>query len=122
MLLDYEHELDQLVWVIRMRLLRLALCGGHSGPAIAETLWALGKERSLQRLRGVEKAFEGVEEEIKAWLERKVVVGIEGEGEQEQRGRKRLKVKVEKDIENWERKVKKRKDAIRDRRRSEEGK
>lgn len=54
----WEQPLDPEIWVLRMRLLRLALADGVSGPGLAETMWVLGKERSLERIKGVEPAFE----------------------------------------------------------------
>lgn len=54
----WEQMLDPEIWVLRMRLLRLALADGASGPGLAETMWILGKERSLERMKGVAPAFE----------------------------------------------------------------
>lgn len=54
----FEMELDEEVWQFRMRMLRLALTAGVSGPSVADIMYVLGKERSLQRFRAVDKAFE----------------------------------------------------------------
>lgn len=56
--LNWEQMLDVEIWVLRMRLLRLALTDGVAGPGLADVMWALGKERSLERIKGVAVAFE----------------------------------------------------------------
>ncbi|KAH0602597.1 uncharacterized protein H6S33_008678 [Morchella sextelata] len=54
----YAHDLDEEAWTNRMRLLRIAVCGGRSGPSMADTMLILGKERVVQRLRDTDRAFE----------------------------------------------------------------
>lgn len=56
--LNWEQMLDIEVWALRMRLLRVALADGASGPSLADTMWVLGKERCLERMKGIVVAFE----------------------------------------------------------------
>lgn len=56
--LNWEQMLDIEIWGLRMRLLRLALTDGVAGPGLADVMWVLGKQRSLERIKGVTVAFE----------------------------------------------------------------
>lgn len=62
----YGQDLDEEAWGARMRLLRIAVCGGRSGPSMADTMQIIGKERVLQRLRDTDKAFVQFKGELEA--------------------------------------------------------
>lgn len=54
----WEQTVDPEIWVLRMRLLRVALADGVSGPGLAETMLVLGKSRCMERIKGVAVAFD----------------------------------------------------------------
>lgn len=62
----YGQDLDEETWTNRMRLLRIAVCGGRSGPSMAETMMVLGKERVVRRLRDTDRAFVEFKGELEA--------------------------------------------------------
>ncbi|KAL7275026.1 Glutamate--tRNA ligase mitochondrial [Rhizina undulata] len=43
------------LWQYRMKAVRLGLAAGNSGPSVAETMFVLGKERSMKRLGKLEE-------------------------------------------------------------------
>ncbi|KAI5840251.1 glutamyl-tRNA synthetase [Morchella snyderi] len=53
----YGRDLDEETWAHRMRLLRIGVCGGRSGPSMAETMLLLGRARVAQRMRDTDAAF-----------------------------------------------------------------
>lgn len=113
----FEQELDEEAWKTRMRLLRLAVTGGASGPHLADTMWVLGKKRTLERIRGVDKAFEHsivvkegtlvVGEKIQKAEEKVAEKTIEGRDDKMEwkAGGKGVDKADERELKKWEKKI-----------------
>ena len=53
-IVEIKSEEDRARWTTQMRIVRLLLTGGASGPSVADTMAVLGKKRTVQRLKNTE--------------------------------------------------------------------
>lgn len=54
-IVELKDDAERPRWTAQMRVVRLALTGGEPGPSVADTMVMLGKGRTTERLKQIEK-------------------------------------------------------------------